>query len=198
MRGRPKTFDREEVLQKALMLFWRQGYEATGMADLTREMGIGRQSLYDTFGDKHALFLAALQHYSNEQIGHFQGILEQPGSTFENIRELFRTWKSMSQDDDRPCGCLVGNSAAELGTLDQQVADLTRRQMERMENAFCAALERGQRAGSIAATIDPRSTARLFISASQGLALQTKIGVGEDAIDNVFEILEAMIAPAEA
>ncbi|NEO92378.1 MAG: TetR/AcrR family transcriptional regulator, partial [Moorea sp. SIO3G5] len=90
MVGRKLEFDREEALEKAMDLFWSKGYNATGLNDLLKHMGIQRQSLYNTFGSKHALFLEAVQNYGQTVVCCIEQRLNEPGSPLENIRNLIR------------------------------------------------------------------------------------------------------------
>ena len=87
--ARQKEFHRGEVLHKAMEVFWTRGYEAASIQDLVKHMGINRQSMYDTFGDKHSLFLEALDHYREIQSRKVFEVLERPGSMKKNLRQLF-------------------------------------------------------------------------------------------------------------
>src|SRR5258708_33708597 len=87
--ARQKEFDRDEVLHKAMEVFWTRGYEGASVQDLVKHMGINRQSIYDTFGDKHALFLQALDRYREIQSRKVFAVLERPGSMEQNLRQLF-------------------------------------------------------------------------------------------------------------
>ena len=104
--GRPTEFDRQDALEKAMGLFWRNGYEATGLTDLTNEMGIGRQSLYNAFGDKHSLFVEAIKHYVSRNSQPLIGILQAPGSGVSNIGKALEAVVSIATSGDC-CGCLV-------------------------------------------------------------------------------------------
>ena len=85
--GRPTEFDRQEALEKSMELFWKNGYEATSLAALIEEMGIGRQSLYNAFGGKHKLFIEAAEHYINSNGQHLVDAFKAPGSPLGNIRK---------------------------------------------------------------------------------------------------------------
>src|SRR6266852_1410049 len=87
--ARPKEFDRDQALQKAMEVFWSRGYEAASIQDLVKHMGINRQSLYDTFGDKHALYLQALDRYREVEGRKLLELLERPGSVKKSLRQLF-------------------------------------------------------------------------------------------------------------
>jgi TetR/AcrR family transcriptional repressor of nem operon len=139
--ARPKAYDPEEVLDRATALFWRKGYEATSVADLVKALGINRGSLYGTFKDKHALFLAALERYDEREIGasvrHLRNT-EGPGR--ERIQSLFDTViRNVEERGDRR-GCLVGNAAVELAASDAEVERNVKRSLERLTGAFSVAL----------------------------------------------------------
>ena len=93
-RGPDKQFDRDVVLERAMEVFWQNGYEGTGMTALLEQMGIGRQSLYDTFGDKRTLFREALTRYATTMISPLLGQLNAPGSALGNIKKVLEMWKA--------------------------------------------------------------------------------------------------------
>src|SRR5260370_37968341 len=86
---RHKEFDQDQALHKAMEVFWSRGYEAASIQDLVRHMGINRQSIYDTFGDKHALYLQALDRYRAVESRRLIELLERPGSVKKSLRQLF-------------------------------------------------------------------------------------------------------------
>jgi TetR/AcrR family transcriptional repressor of nem operon len=98
MTGRPREFERDEALDKAMDLFWSQGYEATRVAQLCAHMGVGRQSLYNTFGDKESLFTEALTRYKQLRLEPMITGLRGPGSGLENVRRLLEGWDEASTD----------------------------------------------------------------------------------------------------
>src|SRR6478672_1527424 len=110
--ARHKEFDCAEVLEKAMEVFWARGYEAASIQDLVEHMGINRQSLYDTFGDKHTLYLQALDRYLEVEGRKIAELLEQPGSVKRNVRRLFETAIDRSLADRR--GCFMNNAMSEL------------------------------------------------------------------------------------
>src|SRR5260370_8363930 len=119
---RPKEFDREDALDRAMGVFWSKGYAATSVEDLVAYMGIQRGSLYGTFGDKRTLFLTALDRYQRVVARELFEALETPGSGIEAIRRFFRLRVEGSLDRSRPYGCLVTNSAVELSRSDRGAA----------------------------------------------------------------------------
>lgn len=159
--ARPREFDRDEALERALDVFWSKGFEATTVQDLVEATGVQRQSLYDTFGDKTSLYLEALTRYS-ERAGELASACERPGqSPIGLLREtLFQAAKDASSD----CrGCFVVNAAQEMGS-SPAVRDCVQANIERMERAFTALVRRAQAAGEVPASVDPGGAARTLVT----------------------------------
>src|SRR6478609_6945275 len=117
--ARTKEFDPDAVLQSALELFWRRGYEATSMTDLVEHIGIGRASIYATFGSKHELYLKALDRYTETHDPLLMSELSQPGPALPAVRTLVRRFAAeAASPEGRLNGCFVTNTAAELAPHD--------------------------------------------------------------------------------
>src|SRR5438552_14300152 len=127
--ARHKEFDREEVLHKAMEVFWSRGYEAASIQDLVRRMGINRQSLYDTFGNKHALYLRALDRYRTVEGRRLIELLERPGSVKKSLRQLFGEVVETALCDREHRGCFMGNATSELAGRCKETASRTRSNM---------------------------------------------------------------------
>jgi TetR/AcrR family transcriptional regulator, transcriptional repressor for nem operon len=168
--GRPRSFDIEQVLERAMHLFWKQGYEATGLVELERATGLGRQSLYGVFGDKRGLFLAVVEHYFSHVIQPGVDVLDAPGSGRANLERVFGAWEATAALPDFH-GCLVGNSVPELSAKDEEIAGLLRRKLELMEAAFVRALRRAKRDGEVRTELDVKNTARALLTLAQGLSI---------------------------
>ncbi|MEM6455822.1 MAG: TetR/AcrR family transcriptional regulator [Acidobacteriota bacterium] len=197
MRGRPKAFDREQALDAALHVFWQQGYGATAIGDLTEAMGIGRQSLYDTYGDKHALYLEALRRYTEMRLDAMRQTFEQPGSPVAHLRTFFAMWKEEAMSCNS--GCMMVNSSTEVGHVDDAVARLIEKKMHRLEGLLQELLERARQAGELNDAVSPRALARLILGAAHGLAARAHLGLDEEEIDDVLGSLLALIEqPAAA
>jgi TetR/AcrR family transcriptional regulator, transcriptional repressor for nem operon len=174
--ARPKAFDRTEMLDKAMELFWYRGYEATSIHDLLEHLGINRQSLYDTFGDKHTLFLEALNRYKELGQTPMVEILEGPGSGKEAIARVFRqTVQSYAQDRPR-CGCFVVNSTIELAPHNPEVAQCVVASFERTQQALSCALTRAKAQGELYTQHDLEGLARFLTTMLQGLHVAAKAG----------------------
>ncbi|NKB88206.1 MAG: TetR family transcriptional regulator [Acidobacteria bacterium] len=171
-RGPDKQFDRERALEAALELFWRKGYEATGVSDLLEAMGIGRQSMYDTFGNKRELFLTALREYGLRRIAYVREVLRAPGSPMANLERLLHEMENDEEHCD--CGCLVGNTIAELGGRDDEVAAMARAGVATIRGAVLEALQRARELGELRSDTDVEALASLVISTVQGTALLLK------------------------
>ena len=125
--ARHKEFDRDEALQKAMEVFWARGYEAASMQNLVEHMGINRQSLYDTFGDKHSLYLQALDRYQETESRKLFALLSRPRSVKKAFKELFTGVIEGSLCDKEHRGCLMNNAMSELSGRCAATAEKTRR-----------------------------------------------------------------------
>ena len=171
--SRPKEFDQTSALDRAMELFWDQGYEATSLADLERHLGIGRQSIYDTYGNKLGLYRKALDRYSRVPVTHLLGRLEAGGA--HAIRSFFDRLIA-HQSCPRPPACFMVNSAVELAPLDHGVRLRVNDHFRRLEASFLAALSTASTDEDISGlgTTDPRAAARMLACATLGLLVAAK------------------------
>ena len=191
--ARTKEFEPEMALDSAMDLFWRRGYEATSVHDLLAEMGIGRGSMYGTFGDKRALFLAALDRFEESRVSRADEILEGSASAVEGIRRLFETTIEGLVSYEPRRGCLLANTAVELAPHDEEVAGRISRYVRRTEDAFERALARGRATGEIPAAKDPKALARFLVSTLHGVRVLARAGVDravlDDSVRTALEVL---------
>jgi TetR/AcrR family transcriptional regulator, transcriptional repressor for nem operon len=186
--ARPKEFETERVLDKALEVFWNRGYCATSVQDLVDGMGINRQSIYDTFGDKHALYLLTLEHYIDEQAKLLISLLSQPGSVKNNLRQAFEDAANNLACDKNRKGCMVVNSTIELAPHDKAIAELITKNFHLREDIFYQALERGKQQGEFNQT-DLRAIARFLNSSLQSLAISAKAGVNQAVLADIVNVI---------
>jgi TetR/AcrR family transcriptional repressor of nem operon len=186
--ARQKEFDRDEVLQKAMETFWARGYEATSIQDLVESMGINRQSLYDTFGDKHALYLLALDRYRDVESRKVFELLERSGSVRKAIRQLFTNVIDHSLDSKQRRGCFMGNAISELAGRCKETAERTCSNMNALEDALYRALLRGKKDGEFTNIGDPRAVARFLYSNLQGLTLVAKANQDRKVLEDVTKV----------
>lgn len=191
--ARHKAFNREQALDKALQVFWCTGYEAASMQDLVEAMGINRQSLYDTFGDKRMLFLASLDRYVEQQSTQLQQTLEQTPSAKEGLRRIFDSIVSEAMQGDRR-GCLLVNTAVELPVHDEQTARSLCSKLAQVEDLLRDTVRRAQAAGEISRKHRPESVARFLMNNIRGLRAMAKAAADSpgmrDVVDMVFAALE--------
>jgi TetR/AcrR family transcriptional repressor of nem operon len=186
--ARHKEFDSDEALQKAMEVFWSRGYEAASIQDLVEHMGINRQSLYDTFGDKHALFLQTLDRYQEVESRKLFELLERPGSVKQALRQLFTGVIEGSLCDKQRRGCLMNNAMSELAGRCEATAEKTCRNMEAVEGAFYRALLRGTKDGELKGVRAPRAVARFLYSSFQGLVLMAKAKRDRKTLEDVVKV----------
>lgn len=157
--GRPKEFDEQEALLKAMKLFWIHGYKATSIQDLVDGMGIGRGSLYGTFGGKRSLFLRALRHYDKDRGGQLAEI-----STSKPPRQAvlnpFEAIANTALDGGSRDGCFLVNTALELSPHDSEIESLVADGFSGAEAFFRSTIERGQACEEISTAVDASSTAQ--------------------------------------
>ncbi len=172
--ARSKEFDPDVVLGRALELFWQRGYEATSMADLVEHLGIGRASIYATFGSKHDLYLKALERYVRTRDPDLVESLSQPGPALPAVRALVELYVEDSIHDLNRRGCMIVNAAAELLPEDERVARFVEANWTGLETALTSALIRARAQGEISADADPRALARFVLVFLQGVRLMSK------------------------
>jgi TetR/AcrR family transcriptional repressor of nem operon len=186
--ARHKEFDRDEALHKAMEVFWSRGYEAASIQDLVKHMGINRQSLYDTFGDKHALYLLALDRYGEVEARRVFELLEQPGSVKKSLRQLFEGVVEKALCDGPRRGCFMGNAMSELAGHCKETAARTRSNMAAAEESFYRVLLRGKKEGELKAVRHPRAVARFLFSSFQGLVLMAKATQDRKTLEDVVKV----------
>ncbi len=186
--ARQKEFDRDEVLHKAMEVFWMRGYEGTSIQDLVKYMGINRQSIYDTFGDKHTLFLQSLDRYREIQSRKVFDVLERPGSVKKNLRQLFEEVVARALSAEGRRGCFVGNSMSELAGRCKATANRTCNSVASAEKIFRRALERGREQGELPRVRDTRAVARFLYCNLQGLLLIAKATQDGKLLNDVVKV----------
>ena len=192
--GRPREFDEDEVLGKARDLFWARGYRATSVQDLVDELGIERGSLYAAFGDKHSLYLRAVELYWTRNREQLETLV----ATDPVLPALYRmitlpATATAVASKRKTRGCLVGNTTAELVPGDPEAEALVAGAFEGFVEVVADALGRGQANGEISTTATPEAQARLLLILFQGTALVARASRGRqrliEGVDIVFDAL---------
>ncbi|MEU2678587.1 TetR/AcrR family transcriptional regulator [Streptomyces sp. NPDC007107] len=185
--ARPKQFDPEVAVDQAMEVFWRKGYGATTPQDLVDALGIGKGSLYNTFGSKHALFEQALRRYRDSQTQALAEMIEAPGPVKERLRKVLTLLAEMDLADPDRRGCMAVNTAAELAGTDETAAGIVRRTLDITEGAFRTLIEEGQRRGEIAADRDPAALGSLLLNTTIGMRLIARVAEGPDRLSRVID-----------
>ncbi len=188
---RTKEFEPDEALDRAVDLFWRQGYKATSTRDLQRAMGISYQSMYDTFGDKHSLFLKALHRYS-EQFA--DSPLSAPDASLDAIRGHFRMNLDNITLRAARKSCMWANTALEMAMFDEAVAEKLAVWLRQVEDAFLRALTNALRSGELKTEHDLRALARFLTANVHGMGIMARGGASEEALREIAEIALSVLA----
>jgi len=185
-RGPDKQFDCEVALSKAMDVFWARGFEAASLSELLEQMGVGRKSLYDTFGNKRSLFIKALEHYACTQIKSMREQLLAPGSPLTNLERVLQDLVQVhSQPGSK--GCMLGTNIADFDTSEAEVASLLRHYLQQTEDAYYMVISRAQKAGEISSTANPRDLARMLLCTTQGMALLGRVQENETLLQGTVE-----------
>ncbi len=167
--ARQKEFDRTQALEKAMRIFWQQGYAATSMQELVNGMGIGRGSLYDTFGSKEQLYHEALAHY-RDTCGSSDFLpLTEPDAGAAEIVRLFEELADNALGKAEHRGCFAVQSATERAYCDEQVTQQFMESLDGMEAMFERALQNAQAAGDFPVAKSPRASAHVLVSHVLGI-----------------------------
>ena len=186
--ARPREFDTTEALAKAMGVFWAKGYKGASLNDLTGAMGISKSSFYDTFGDKHRLYLSAIDHYDDKMLGWMIGILEGDTPPRQAIARVLDTLIDNAVAGSGRLGCLLGNSAIEVSPHDEEVAAAVNKALARIARAFYLAIVRGQQGGDIAARHDARALARYLLAAVNGLLVIAKTNPDREVLTDIARV----------
>lgn len=193
--ARTKEFDEAEILNKALHIFWCRGYNGTSMQDLIDGLGISRSSLYDTYGDKRTLYIAALKKYQDVEAGILIGIIHHSCSVFDTIKLVFKKMIDESVSDQLKKGCFLVNSAIDLASHDKEIAEIIRANQKEVEDAYCKAIKKGQKKGEITDRYTARELARFIMNAATGIRVNAKWGSDKKGHEDVLQVVLSLLTP---
>ncbi|MGZ3749880.1 MAG: TetR/AcrR family transcriptional regulator [Mucilaginibacter sp.] len=191
--ARTKDFDENEVLKKAVMLFWHKGYSATSMQDLVDELGISRSSLYDTYGDKHTLFIKALETYKESATIKMCNIVSNTLSAKDAIRQLLEINALELIGDNQHKGCFMINAAVEVAPHDDEVSNIVCQNDQQIEDAFYQAIKKGQESGELANKQDARALARFILNTIKGIRVSAKSTTDKSIFDDIIKLTMSVL-----
>lgn len=186
--ARHKEFNQQDALDKAMETFWQHGYEGTSIQDLVKSMGINRGSLYDTFGNKHSLYLAAIAHYDETIVQKIVNCLNAPDASKQVIIDYFDELVERALDDQTRCGCFMTNAAVELCPHDTEATKRIKTNLQRIENAFYRALQRAKAKGEIKSTKELKALAHYLTCLLQGLRVTAKVNPKREVLEDIVQV----------
>ena len=186
-RGRPRSFNREAALRRAMEVFWRRGYEGAAVSDLTRAMGINAPSLYAAFGCKEALFREAVALYNATDGAMSDRALEAASTARQAVEDMLRVNAAAYVNPRRPPGCMV-TLAATIGTPESaEVREFLAQCRQEAEDALQRRLVRGVAEGDLPASADIAALAAFYYTVLQGLSIQARDGASRKALSAIVD-----------
>jgi AcrR family transcriptional regulator len=186
-RGRPRAFDEDSVLEKAMNVFWQKGYDAASLTDLTEAMGINSPSLYAAFGNKEALFLRVLERYAEGPAAYVLRCLAAPTAREVAEQRLYGAVDAMC-DCTHPPGCLAVQAAARSADPTTPLGKKLASFCDGAHQAFVNRFQRAQAEGDLPADADPSALARYLSVLAQGISIQAAGGASRAELRRVAEI----------
>ncbi|HEX9673845.1 MAG TPA: TetR/AcrR family transcriptional regulator [Burkholderiales bacterium] len=193
--ARPREFDTDAALERAMQAFWAKGFKATTLDDLCAATKLSRSSLYAAFGGKRELLDQSLRRYEEQGIARITAALSRPVPVREAVAAFVDGLIERIVSGSGRVGCFIGNCAAELARQDRAMAARVRRSLERIEAAFREALARAQARGELAKTADVDAIARFLVAGIQGLRLVGKANPDRAALDDIRAVLLRCLDP---
>ena len=183
--ARPREFDVNAALERAMDVFWSKGYEATSLDDLCEATGLSRSSLYATFGNKRDLLLQTVDRYIERRTPNIRAVLARQPNIHEGIAALLREFIDQIVSGAGRRGCFLGNCAAELPRSDRTALARVRRGLARTEETFREALARAAAHGELPVGADVDALARFLTASFQGLRLVGKVNPDRAVLEDI-------------
>ena len=192
--ARPRTFNEHEAIDKAVDIFWQKGFADTSIGDLEKALGMGRQSIYNTFGDKRALYLLALQRYSERGADVIASAFDGKGKGLESIYSYFDMVADHHTHSDDKRGCFLVKCLVDHGTSDPEVTSRCKSNELRLVALFKKALQEAIADETVSASIDVDATAMLLSTQVYGLSVMARSGATPKALkDSTHALLKQLI-----
>lgn len=181
--GRPRTFDTNAALDKAVRLFWQQGYEATSMSDLVTELGVAAASLYAAFGNKAGLFEAVVERYASTfSVALYAPVNDPELSTYEAVKGLLTRAAATFSEPDTPAGCFMYSAAAAVSPASASIERLLRDRRIEAEGVLAARLQHGIARGDLSDDANPTLLAKFLNTVMEGMSVQARDGATKDEL----------------
>ncbi|MGG4501266.1 TetR/AcrR family transcriptional regulator [Paenibacillus polymyxa] len=184
--ARSKEFEENVVLEKAMKLFWEQGYEKTSMNDLVEHMGIHRRSIYDTFTDKHTLFLKVMDRFGERVSGRWSAGIKQSQTAKQALQFIFDF--IINGEEDVPPGCMFVNSAVELAVRDEEIDAIATKAFAKSEELLAEIVTWGQQNGEFTQQYEAKELAEYLQNALAGLRVMVRTSVPKEKLQRIAEL----------
>ena len=193
--ARPREFDVDTALDRAMEMFWSKGYEATSLDDLCEVTGLSRSSFYATFGSKRKLLLRTVDRYVEQRTPGIAAVLSQPLPIRDAVADLLRQFIDQIVSGPGRRGCFLGNCAAELPRSDRTALARVRQGLQSTEATFRAALARAEARGELSVDADVDALARFLTAGFQGLRLVGKVNPDRAALEDIGSTMLRCLEP---
>ena len=191
--SRAKQYNRIELLDRAVELFRKQGFNGTSTAELVAELGVNRKSMYAEFGSKQQLFEATLEHYDNNHLTRVLSPLEAPDAGLKSIEKAFFEYASASEGPFSGLGCLMCNSAVERGALPPESGRFIDAYLERLNRAFLHVLTNAQSKEELNPTVDIHEMAGFLTTSLIGMAASVRAEAKPDQLWGAYCVIKNLI-----
>lgn len=185
--GRKKTYDRDEIADRAMHLFWSNGYHSTTARQLADATGVNLYSLYAEFGSKEGLYQAAVERYERDMVTQYIGALEEPGASLSTLRNVLLQFAEFPKADGGAPGCLLCNAAIEQAPTPHLSQASTARYVSRLTRALTHALENARSDGSLQSDIETEPIGQYLCAVLLGLFVMIRAKVSVEIIDGTVE-----------
>ena len=186
--ARTKNFNQDEVLDKAVALFWEKGFNATSANDLVEKLGLSRSSLYDTYGDKRTLFIKSLERYRSQIVENMIVMINTSSDIKVTIQEIFNLIISQDINEKIPIGCFMVNSAIEMSAIDKEVAEIVKQNQKDVEQSFEKAISKGQKEGKISVFLNSKKMSKFYFNSITGIRVALKYNKNQNDINEIVKI----------
>jgi len=187
--ARPREFDTDTVIEKAMQAFWAKGYAAASLDDLCEATGLNRSSLYAAFGDKRALLFEALDRYGDQAVTRFSAALAGERPIRKVLAAMLDDMVGQIAAGPGRRGCFLGNCAAEVARQDRGASQRVRRNLTRVEAVFLDVFTRAQARGEFGSSVDVRALSRFFVASIQGLRVIGKTAPDRRVLDDIVKTM---------
>ncbi|QOI55403.1 TetR/AcrR family transcriptional regulator [Rouxiella badensis subsp. acadiensis] len=192
-RGRPREFDMDQALDKAIKVFSERGFHASSISDLTQAMELASGSVYKAFKDKRAIFIAAFDRYKSVRNAQLDANISQGITGREQLEHALRFYANSAQGEQGILGCLVVSGTTELLTFDDEIALKLKLSLAASENMLKALILRGKEDGSIASTVNEEIVGTAILCMTQGMRVVGKTGRSSQEMQSVVDAALKML-----